>query len=75
MKLSDPVAMTEVDNRQNESDIYANETQGTSLHKNNVPLSMTPADEADFPKTDEDPAVYSEVELRKQSGRKAKATE
>src|SRR5688572_14406406 len=64
VKVSDSVAMTEVDNRQNESDIYANETQGTCLHDYSMPLSMTPADEAEFPKTGEDSAIYSEVEQR-----------
>jgi len=37
MRLSHPVAMTQIDNRQNETDIYANETEGNSPHDNDDP--------------------------------------
>ena len=67
MRLLHPVAMTEVENCQNETDVglCANETLGTSLYENDDPLSLySLIDEAEIPKTDEDPAVYSEVELK-----------
>lgn len=51
MKLFHPVAMTEVGNQQNESNIYADDSQTT--HENNVPLSVH--------LVDEDPPVYSEM--------------
>ncbi len=37
MKGEHPVAMAQIDNRQNETDIYANETEGNSPHENEVP--------------------------------------
>lgn len=50
--------MTAVDSRQNETDIYADETQRTSQNEDNDPLPL-------YTLAENDPAIYSEVEQRK----------
>lgn len=63
--------MTQIDNHQNESCV--NGTQGTSRQEYSEPQSLSPVDEADFPKTDEDEAISTEVEENETALKKATA--